>query len=168
MESLLKAKKKTSLKIKRLFLSGAKTQWGQCGGLLNANISLIKHDQIYLQRKRALLSVFLLSGTDCSDYLCMPKVNQLDLGYLSFYLACHFRSIHYWTSLSLKGSQGCLMTPPVWNLWAVTWFHLTISSLVLHTPIALFLPTGPFSRLFSGKFLLNFLLKDRLFCLALV
>ena len=68
---------------------------------------------------------------------------------------------------SRSWGRGCLMSPPpppVWNLRAVIQFHLTISSLVLlPTPIALiafsflllfllsFLPTGPFSWLFSRK-----------------
>ena len=30
-----------------------------------------------------------------------------------------------------KGGRGCLMSPPVWNLRAVIWFHFAISSLVL-------------------------------------
>ena len=74
-----------------------------------------------------------------------------------------------------KGGRGCLMSPPVWNLRAVIWFHFTISSLeFLPSPVTLsvylFLPAGPFFWTFFQKSVQYFSLRDRLFlygfCLA--
>ena len=64
-----------------------------------------------------------------------------------------------------------MSSPPVWNLWAVIWFHFTISSLVLLPSLvtlsvwSFFLPASPFSQTFSRNSAI-FLLRDRLFHMA--
>ena len=55
-----------------------------------------------------------------------------------------------------KGGQGCLMSPPAWNLRAVIWFHFAISSLVL-LPSPVTLSVLSFSACWS--ILLNFFQK---------
>ena len=67
------------------------------------------------------------------------------------------------------GDVWCL--PPVWNLRAVIWFHLAISSLVLlPSPVTLsvlsFSACWPFLLNFFQKILQYFSLRDRLFCVA--
>ena len=64
------------------------------------------------------------------------------------------------------GDVWCL--PPVWNLWAVLWFHFAISSLVLlSSPVTLsvlsFSACWPFHLNFFQKILQHFSLRDRLF-----
>ena len=63
------------------------------------------------------------------------------------------------------------VSPPVWNLRAVIWFHFAISSLVLlPSPVTLsalsFSACWSFLLNFFQKILQYFLLRDRLFCVA--
>ena len=63
------------------------------------------------------------------------------------------------------------VSPPVWNLRAVIWFHFAISSLVLlPSPVTLsvlsFSACWPFLLNFYQKILQYFSLRDRLFCMA--
>ena len=67
--------------------------------------------------------------------------------------------------------DDCWCLPPVWNLRAVIWFHLAISSLILlPSPFTLsvlsFSACWPFLLNFFQKILQYFLLRDRLFCMA--
>ena len=77
------------------------------------------------------------------------------------FLRCHVRSwvhaafVYFCLLLSFfssRGEVGDVWCLPVWNLWAVIWFHFTISSLLLlfclawELQHALFVPSGTFSQ----------------------
>ena len=74
--------------------------------------------------------------------------------------------------MSPEGRPGMSdVSPPVWNLRAVIWFHFAISSLVLlPSPVTLsvlsFSACWPFLLNFFQKILQYFSLRDRLFCVA--
>ena len=97
------------------------------------------------------------------------------LAYATFATLDLFCCVIVLVFLPPKGGRGCLMSPPVWNLRAVTWFHFAIVSLVLlSSPVTLsilsFSACWSFLLNFFRKIFQYFSLTDRLFlydsCLA--
>ena len=95
----------------------------------------------------------LLSGMDCQAFFFVTRFSIIGPW---FSCMCWCLSL----KVTPKGGWRCLMSPSVWNLRAVIWFHSAISCLVhlpAHIALSVFfffsfffllLPTGPFSWLF--------------------
>ena len=144
-------------------------------GTINSSLFILWH----------LLPLSSLKGrmhthfSGCNSISCRKERSyfcSLHYGYNLGNVSVHVTTLKYglqnnkWHK-ARKGGLGCLMSPPVWNLRAVIWFHFAISSLVLlPSPVTLsvlsFSACWPFLLNFFKKILQYFSLRDRLLCMA--
>ena len=139
-------------------------KWLKCGQL--QTLWIFSYSKVLLRRSNfSGPSSFVIIGLElCSTFVF--TVEWSDFFVFKATLPGHLLCI--WPP---KGGWGCLMSPPVWNVRAVIWFHFAISCLsLLPSPVTLsvlsFSACWPFLLNFFQKILQYFSLKERLFCMA--